>query len=273
MKLAQQLINPMLEKEFRLRMRTVRAPFSIFIYVAVMALLAFGYLYLTMNNYGTTVINPRRSQELFYFISGAQLVLISFMAPGLTAGVISGERERQTLNILLTTQQSSSAIVLSKLAASMSFMLLVVSATLPIYGMVFLYGGISPLQLVAVFAFYLFMMVVLGSFGVLFSTVFKRTMVSVIVTYGVTLFIYAFTGLLAIFMAQTFMRNSPGPGYILGLNPMGALLSIFNSDFSYSAFNRQTHLQLWHIFVPVYAVLSALAIVLSIRYLRSNRRK
>lgn len=275
MNLRQKLINPVLEKEIRLRMRTLRSPLAIMLYLLAIGLLAFGFMYMMMANSNSHGLNPERSRDLFYFLSGAQLVLISFMTPGLTAGVISGEREKQTLNMLLTTQQSSTTIILSKLLSSVSFMLLIVFATMPIYSIVFLFGGISPWQLLAVFLFFIFMMFVLGSFGILFSTIFKKTMVSVITTYGFTLFIYGFTGLAAIFLAEIldFSRQSMIPGYILGFNPMGTLISILNEDFSRQVFNQNSQLQLWHIFIPVYMILSILALFLSIRFLRPVLRK
>lgn len=273
MNLRQRLINPVLEKEFRLRMRTVRSPLALMLYLAAIGLLAFGFMYMMQQNYGSQGINPDRSRELFYFLSGAQLVLIAFMTPGLTAGVISGEREKQTLNMLLTTQQSSGTIILSKLFSSISFMLFIVFATMPIYSVVFLYGGISPVQVLSVFLFYIFMMFALGSVGVLFSTIFKKTVVSVIMTYGFTLFIFGFTGLLAIFLSEIFRFQSMIPGYILGLNPMGALISIFDSEFSRQVFNQNSDLQIWQIFIPAYLIISVLSIILSIRFLRPVLKK
>lgn len=270
---SQRLINPVLEKEFRLRMRTLRSPLSVLFYVLAIALLAMGFMYMTMSNSGSP-FNPNRSRELFYFLSGAQLVLIAFMTPGLTAGVISGEREKQTLNILLTTQQSSLIIIASKLVSSLSFMVLLIAATTPVYSMVFLFGGIAPSQLVAVFLFYLFVMFVLGSFGVFFSTVLKKTMVSVIVTYGAAMVMFGGTGLAAIFLATTFFHNGGwGPGIMLGLNPMGTLISIFAPDFSQQVFGKGSGMQLWYVFLPVYSAIACVLLWLSVRFLRPRYRR
>lgn len=271
----QQLINPVLEKEFRLRMRTIRSPLALLAYLTVIGLLALGYIYLEMQNRGPNGFTPEASRTLFYFLSGAQLVLVCFMAPGLTAGVISGEREKQTLNMLLTTQQSSSAIILSKLASALSFMFLIVFATLPIYSIVFLYGGISPGQLIAVFGCYVLVMIALGSLGVLFSTLLKKTVVAIIVTYGAGLFLYVFTGLIGIFI----MLASRGSlrevaGVLIGINPLAGLISLFEPGLSGEFFRGSWDwLELWHIFIPAHIVVSIVAIVLAIRYLRPRLRK
>lgn len=222
-------INPVIDKEFRLRMRTPRSAVSLMLYILVLGLVAMGFIYVTMylNNGNTQRFNSSVGRTMFYVLSFAQLILIAFMAPALTAGVISTEREKQTLNMLLTTQQSSATIVLSKLFSSLSFMFLIMLATMPIYSIVFLYGGISLSQLLSIFLFYVFVMLLLGSLGVMFSTIFKKTMISIIVTYGVGLFIFIVTGLLYLFFLSITSRSfssSPTPpayswvGYILGLN-------------------------------------------------------
>lgn len=285
-------INPVLDKEFRLRMRTPRSFMALLAYVLILGGLAIGFIYVTMgfqNSQSGMRFDPSTSRMLFYVLSVAQLVLIAFMTPALTAGVISGEREKQTLNILLTTQQSSSAIVLSKLFSSLAFMVLIVLATLPIYSIVFLYGGISPSQLTLVFLFYLFTMLLLGSIGIMCSTLFKRTIMSVIMTYGITLFIFIVTGvaylLLYAVVQQTYYSGTVPPkyswvGFVLGLNPVGALISIFEPSVSKQAFlvnsgNLQDDapISLWLQFLLVYAVVIAGALWTAIRRIRPLSRK
>lgn len=292
------LINPVLDKEIRLRLRSPRAMWTLFFYLLAIGLLAFAAIYLTqVMSGGGPSFNPEQSKILFYFLAMAQLGLVAFMAPGLTAGVISGEREKQTLNLLLTTQQSSTTIILSKLVSSLSFMVLIVISTIPVYSMVFLYGGVSPKQLALVFLFYLFMMAMLGSFGIFFSTVLKRTMISVISTYGVALFIFVGTGILyfvVMSVVNEYLNNQPMGGanagsyqwigHIIAWNPIAALYSILDPTISDQAFlagryNATTQpsapMPLWLEFMIIYTVLSAAAIWMSIRRLRPrlNRRK
>ena len=285
-------INPVMDKEFRLRMRTPRSMLSVLFYVLALGAVAMGFiyifLYLGQNN--SQRFDPTTSQLMFYVLSFAQLVLIAFMAPALTAGVISSEREKQTLSMLLTTQQSSATIVLSKLVSSLSFMTLIVLSTLPIYSIVFLYGGISPKQLVSVFLFYLFVMLLLGSLGVMFSTLFKRTIIAIIVTYGTGLVIFLVTGLLYLFFVGIEQRNmymSGTPvtqsyswiGYLLGLNPAGAMISLFEPSFSKEMFlmrggtiNSKAPIELWLEFILVYSVVIVVSLWIAIRRIRPVRR-
>jgi len=272
MNIRSRFINPVLEKEFRLRMRTVRSPLALLAYLAVIGLLAFAFLYVETQNRGPAGFTPETSRMLFYFLSGAQLVLICFMAPGLTAGSISGEREKQTLSMLLTTPQSSAAIILSKLAASLSFMLLVVFSTLPIYSIVFLYGGISPGQLLSVFGMYVLVMLMLGALGVLFSTLFQKTVVAVIVTYGSGLFLYVLTGLAAMFlMAVSGAQLRFQAGLLLGLNPLSTMIGMFEANFTNEFFQASfAGLQMWHIFVASHLIIAAFAVWMAVRRLRPS---
>lgn len=290
--LRSKLINPVLDKEFRLRMRTPRSMWTLFFYLFAIGLLALCSIYLTQVISGNArAFNPEQSRILFYFLSFAQLGLISFMAPGLTAGVVSSEREKQTLNLLLTTQQSSSTIIISKLVSSLGFMVLIVISTIPVYSMVFLYGGISPKQLLLVFLFYIFLMIVLGSFGILFSTLLKRTMMSVIVTYGVTLFLFVGT-LLIFYVVYAIVDNNASAssntshgwvGHILAWNPGVAMYSILDPSINNELYNlgiysgsntpKQPWLKLWQEFMIIYGVLSAGALWLSISRLRPRLKK
>lgn len=263
-------INPVMEKEFRLRMRTFRSPLSILVYLLAIGLIALGFAYINMSHQQAGVLSTQRSSELFYFLSGTQLVLIAFMTPGLTAGVVSGEREKQTLNMLLTTQQSSGTIILSKLIASLSFMLLTVVATMPLYSIVFLYGGVSPKQVFAVFVFYVFVMVLFGAVGIFFSTILKKTVISVIATYGFVLFVFGFTALAGLFFGNIGRTgtNEEVLGYFLSFNPMAVLVSLMVPDFAKQLFKGHAYLQMWHIFITFYTLLSIILIWLSVRYLR-----
>lgn len=285
------LINPLLGKEFTLRMRTPRSMWALLFYLIAIGLMAFGFLFVMNIGNGHRGFNPSDSRNMFMFISFAQLGLIAFMAPGLTAGVVSSEREKQTLGLLLTTQQSSTSIILSKLASSLSFMGLIMLATLPVYSIVFLYGGVSPRQVGMVFFFYLFTMASLGSLGVLFSTLFKRTMISVIVTYGIMLFLFGGTAFLYLVIGEavdrytTVLAGQSDPagwlGHLLAINQAAAMLSIFEPDISRMAFrvNRyggvqaEAPIELWVEFILIYTGLTIGAVLLAISNLRPRMRR
>ena len=182
-------MNPVLNKELKLRFRSGKTFVGILFYLLALTLLMVALMYVLRTSSPSGFFKPQESRLMFMFLAFFQLGLVLFITPGLTGGVISSERERQTLSILLTTTQSSFTIVIGKLLSSISYLVLLILASLPIYSFVFLFGGISPTQLAQVFFFSLFTMLVIGSFGVLFSTLIRKTIVSMVTTYSVTLFI------------------------------------------------------------------------------------
>ncbi|MDF2927560.1 MAG: hypothetical protein K0R57_6474 [Paenibacillaceae bacterium] len=264
-------INPMPQTEFRQRLCSVRSASAVLTYVLVLVLLAAGYVHSTGPN-GASIFSAGSSRDLFYFLSGVQMALIGLAAPGLAAGRSGGGRKKQPLNIESTAVQSSFAVIMYKLLSSIGFMMLLVIATFPVYSLVLLSGGIAPSLLLALFLLYLFVVLVLGAAGVFFSTLFRKTMIAVIATYGAALLIFAGTGLAAIFLSAVSAGNSGdswGPGLALGLNPMAALLGILNPEFSQEVFGPGSPVQLWHIFFPAYGLAITALLWFSRRCLRT----
>jgi len=213
-----------------------------------------------------------------------QLGLIAFITPGLTAGAISGERERQTLNILLTTQQSSTSIIVSKLLSSLAFLVLMVVSSLPLYSLVFLYGGVSPKMVLIAFGLHLLTMLMIGSLGILFSTIIRKTMVATITTYGVMLFFVVGTALLYVLFGEivyNLAQNPSGssqsqrwlPYFFLILNPGIVMVESFDAgSFEYTLQRLGITWPLWKGFTLFYIGISILALFVSIMRLRPRMR-
>lgn len=191
MNFRQHLINPVLTKEFRIRMRSNKTPWIITFYLITLGLVLFLMLYAELSNQYTYWSS--NIYHIFITMSLLQYGLIIFATPGLTAGAICGERERQTLPILLTTNLSSLQIVLGKWISALSFMLLLVFASLPLYGAIMLFGGVAFTQIVEIFGVYLVTMLSIGAVGICVSALTKRTGVAAVVTYSL---VFAYTALL-----------------------------------------------------------------------------
>src|SRR5205085_1967042 len=66
-------------------------------------------------------------RSIYHWLLFVMLALICFIVPGLTAGAIAGERERQTLIPLQITLLSPRSIVFGKLLASLAFVVLLLN--------------------------------------------------------------------------------------------------------------------------------------------------
>lgn len=177
------LKNPVMAREARVRMRGWRAPALISLYAGLLGSIVLFFLYITVH-VERGGFSPTIGGVLYGFLAFAQGALLVFSAPGLTAGAISGERERQTLDLLLITHMSPLKVVVGKLGAALGFTLLLMVASLPVYGILFLFGGVSLLRLAMTALVYVATVVLLGSVGVYFSAVFKRTQAAVVASYG-----------------------------------------------------------------------------------------
>ncbi|WP_174612887.1 ABC transporter permease [Virgibacillus ihumii] len=276
-------INPVLNKEVKLRFRSFKNFLGIFLFLLVCGAVCLAFIYVE-TQFTRNSFTASDSKNLFMLLSMGQLGLIVFITPGLTAGSISGEREKQTLNIMLTTQQSSTSIILSKLFSSLLFLTLMLVASLPFYSIVFLYGGVSPQMVLVVFGYQLLTMLTIGSIGIMFSTLLKKTIVSTITTYGFMLFLVVGTFILFFLLMQLIFGASQGqmgpgtnnnflPYLVLMLNPAAAMLTSFDMNmFVYQFQQLGIDLPLWIGFTLAYLTLTLVALFVAISKLRPGTR-
>ncbi|HEX5565037.1 MAG TPA: ABC transporter permease subunit [Sporosarcina sp.] len=275
--------NPVLFKELKLRFRSFKGFNGILFFLLAMCIFVFGYIFLTVNMTGTSYFRPSQSFVLFAFLSYIQLGLVLFTAPGLTAGSISSEREKQTLPILLTTSQSSFQIISGKMLSSVAFLLLLIVAGLPVYSLVFLFGGISPGDFVKIFLFLFVTLLAIGSIGVMFSTLIRRTVVSMIATYGTMLFLSVVTGFLFIIVIQMKAFNHMGtpvtsPSYLgqflASINP-AVLFATFLSPELNRSITEMTKIDfpIWAGYLIFYGIVTAVALLIAVKKLRVNMKR
>ncbi|WP_066639736.1 ABC transporter permease [Desulfolucanica intricata] len=258
-------INPVLLKELRERFRTPKTAILVSLYLLVIGGFSLGFIYLRFKD-TAGFFQPWYSKEIFAVLSVVQLVLLAFVTPGLTAGTISGERERQTLNVLLTTKLSPVSIIISKMVSSCSFTVLLLLATLPLYSIVFIFGGISPAQVFGLLGFYLVSMFLFASIGIACSTHFKRTGVSTVTAYGIVFAIGAGTGFLAVFLWEiyrmhTMVTQTPLVVQLLqNSNPVMVLFRILGQN-AVLGHEQELFLPYWGIYTVIYLLTGTLLLI------------
>ncbi|HWI63495.1 MAG TPA: ABC transporter permease subunit [Symbiobacteriaceae bacterium] len=235
-------INPVLARESRVRMRGWKAPALISLYVGVLGFMA--WFVLTITRAQGRVFAPQLGGEIFAMLGVVQFGLLVFSAPGLTAGAIAGEREKQTLDLLLITRLTPLQVVSGKLWAAVAYTLLLMFASLPVYSLLFLMGGISLSHLAQTTVVYIVTVFLLGGVGLWFSAIFRRTQAAVIASYGLALGWMLVTFVISLMIYEIFNRppQSPPPGWttifgyanpFFGLaaamdGPMGSLTSLYS---------------------------------------------
>jgi ABC-type transport system involved in multi-copper enzyme maturation permease subunit len=81
--------------------------------------------------------------ELFNSVVAFETCAILIFVPALTCGAIAGEKERNTLSILLTTRLGPSTIVLEKLLSRLVLIFLLLLMSLPLLAFAYAMGGLS----------------------------------------------------------------------------------------------------------------------------------
>ena len=146
---------PVMMKEMRSRMRGARASWLLFISTGLTIGMALTILVTRWDAAtGAGGQDPQTltramadiGRSLFIGLMLVEGLLGAFIAPALTAGTISNERERQTLEFLLLTRLSGANIALGKLCSALSFLFMLLLCSLPVTAVVFLFGGVSPGQ-------------------------------------------------------------------------------------------------------------------------------
>lgn len=194
--------NPVLSKEIKVRMRGWKSPAMIAIYIGVLAAVTAFVLSTSMDNPYNNMMDSNNFIAIYTVIATLQFLLIIFITPALTAGSISGERERQTLDLLLCTKISTISIIVGKLFASINQIILLIVSSIPILSVVFLFGGITIGELVKLFLFLIIISITIGSIGIFCSTFIKKTTTSNVTTYAVILFLILGTA----FFAAVYVR-------------------------------------------------------------------
>ena len=182
--------NPIVLKELRGRMRGNRAYLVITTYAGLMGLFAI-LLYLAYTASLSTNVYDSSSQMVgkvvFGGVVGVELFMVCFIAPAFTAGAISGERERQTYELLRTTLMPARSLVLGKLTSSLSFIILLLFIALPVQSLAFLFGGVALEEVLIALVILLATALASGASGIFFSALMRRTLGASVVTYAFAL--------------------------------------------------------------------------------------
>jgi ABC-type transport system involved in multi-copper enzyme maturation permease subunit len=232
------LWNPIVAKEYRSRMRTWRSPLAMTVYILLLGGLGWA-IFSAQASSARNSFNPGQAanygHQLFLYLILFQMGLIAFVTPALTAGAISGERERQTIDLLFVTRIPPFSIVWGKLIASMSFVLLLLLLSVPIFSLVFLFGGIELDQVVTSFLVTIVAALTLGLIGIAFSTILPRTLPSTVAAYGVGFILLAGTYVYGLVFptvidpsSATVATLAPAPPTVTYLSPIESLLAISN---------------------------------------------
>ena len=180
----------LLTKELRLRLRRERSVWVIVIYLLVMGLLGFGdleresafsggYQGYLLSTIGT---------HLYILLAFVQLFLTVFIVPAFTSTAINGEKERQTFDLLLCSKLSAFSLLAGKLVAGIANALLLIAASIPLFSLVFFFGGVAPIEVLKALLVFVVTAIAAGMISLFCSALVRRPPVSTALAYAFCLF-------------------------------------------------------------------------------------
>jgi ABC-type transport system involved in multi-copper enzyme maturation permease subunit len=294
--------NPVTVKELRGRMRRGRVYVIITVYLVLMSVLV-GLAYMGFSSSANSVGNSGMVQSVgkvvFGIVVGVEMMMVCFIAPALTAGAISSERERQTFDLLRTTLLPARSIVTGKLVSALFFLLLLLLVGLPLQSLASLFGGVAIEEVLVSFLLLAVSALAFSAIGLLVSSLVHSTLGSTVISYvasiivvfgeptliGIALsFLSMLTSLmystsLSAFQTQMIEILLFSVGYILVvINPLATIIAsevmliekqaLFFTTLPLTNGGNFPILAPWIAYILIYGCLSLVLISLSVRFVR-----
>ncbi len=182
--------NPVIRKEMRGAMRGIRPTVLLTIYLSLMSgFVGLIYIAFASSNDVTTTTNISQTigKAVFFTVVGLEMLMVCFLAPALSAGAISAERERQTYDLLRTTLLPTRSLVIGKLNAAILFLFVLLVVGFPLQAMAYFFGGVSMEEVLISFLMLGISTVIFCVIGLIISSLLKTTLAATVVSYIVTI--------------------------------------------------------------------------------------
>ena len=244
-------INPVYRKELRVSVRSFKFAMMITAYNLLLSIVALFIFFVCFDARFHTTLDYSNILTVYMSVACIEFGLIFFIVPILTSSSIAGERERQTLEILLTTTLKPMQIIIGKLESSISMVLLLMVSSIPVVSIVFSIGGIGVSAVFGLLVLIIVSTILVGSIGIWCSAVLKKTIPSAVSTFGMLFIIII--GPMAILLMLSYSiniyymtnkYNQPVPdmgnaGLILLINPVFSAISLFSKQFGNTSFLKE----------------------------------
>jgi ABC-type transport system involved in multi-copper enzyme maturation permease subunit len=183
--------NPVIVKELRGRMRGWRSVVILVVYLLVLSLVTW-LTFLAVGSYSSNSYYGGQSAQvgktIFGVLVGFQTIMVALLTPAFTAGAITSEREQKTYDLLMTTLLPARSVIFGKLGAALAWVALLILAVAPLQSLSFMFGGVSPEEVILSQVVLLVAALLFASIGIFWSTMVKSSVVSNVLTYGTILF-------------------------------------------------------------------------------------
>lgn len=200
-------LNPIVKKDVKVQSRSMKICWGVFAYELILALVFFLAMFIIQQENMYSIDNIYSALVWLYpVLAVTQFVILGVIVPVRTASSISGEKERQTFDIMMTTGMTPFSVIMGKVMTAIVQSMLFVIASMPIMALSFVIGGMSWSYLFWFFAIALLISLFSASIGILCSSLCKRSVSAVIMSYCFYLIFFLVT-LLPYILYEVFTVN------------------------------------------------------------------
>lgn len=190
--------NPILAFSATRRMRSFRTIMTVTIYAASLLVIA-ALMLRGMFGSAVTIRSMEQGIRCYLVLTAAQFALLVLIGPAMTSGTIAGERERQTLELLLVTNTRSFRIASGKILESFALLALMIVAGMPAMCLTVVVGSVTFTQVLVSMLFLLAVAFGTVCVGVFASALCRTSVRSGVTSYRIIILIAVVTALPFIF--------------------------------------------------------------------------
>lgn len=189
-------LNPIIKKDVKVQSRSYKMCVEVFVYEIIMALVFFvAMIFITRQNRYSDDNVYASIVWLYPVLAVTQWVILGVIIPIHTSSAISGEKERQTFDIMMTTSMTPWSIIMGKVMTAVLQGMLFVVASVPVMALTFVVGGLSWSYLFWFIAVALLVSLFAASIGIMCSSICRKSITAVIVSYGIYMIFFIVTAL------------------------------------------------------------------------------
>lgn len=182
--------NPVWIRELRQSARLTRTPVILAVVTAMMTLLI-----ASIGGVLSATAEPAQvGTGVFHTFFSLAFAVVTWVGPAVAAATIASERSGRTWEALLLTGLSPASIARGKFLAAFTYVALYVVMLAPVGGLSFLFGGVTPTEVLLAFVLLLLIAALSVAFGLAVSSKLVSPAVAILVTLlvavPVSLFVY-----------------------------------------------------------------------------------
>lgn len=227
-------INPILEKELYINARSIKMSIACMIVNLILTLIMLICLARVKANQAIIGYDYQAITGTFQILAIMECIIISLVIPVITSGCISGEREKQTLDLLMTTPVTPMRIIIGKLSSAIINVMMYVITSIPVLSIAFILGGMSWSKLLVYIGLMFCLACYVGSVGIFSSSLVKKSITATVITMilGVAIGGITFAMFVVPYVIKAIEVSGPinidGLAFSLLLNPYLPLFEFFS---------------------------------------------